>query len=136
KLLEWAPFRPPGGFRIQAVSDQLGRSQNVKRETAVEIGVFSLLVVLGVVSRLAAAELHVWNFASVTASALFAGYYLSYRRVAFLVPLLIMMISNLWLPSYPHTGMLLVVYASFLLPVLLRSVLRYSLLTLVFCAVG
>lgn len=107
----------------------------MKRETAAELCVFVLLVGMGVAWRLISNEYQLWNFASVTGTALFAGYYLHHRIAALLVPLLIMGISNIWLPEYDvpgthwwtHLAMPAVVYGAYLMPVLLRGVLRKRL---------
>jgi hypothetical protein len=55
------------------------------------------LVVVGVISRLIP---HWPNFTPVLAAALFAGVYIKDKRIAFLVPLLTMAISDLFLPFH------------------------------------
>lgn len=83
--------------------------------------VFVMLIVVGVVARFV--FLATPNFAATAAVATFAGFYFASRRLAILVPLAVMAISNLWLDSYTSWGVMLVVYASFLFPVLLSHAL-------------
>ena len=77
---------------------------------------------------------HPPNMTSVTAVALFGGAYFSDRRLAFLVPLAALFLSDLVLGFYDHMG---VVYASFALIVCIglwlgkdRSVVRIAAATL------
>jgi hypothetical protein len=61
---------------------------------------------------------HIPNFNPVVAAALFAGATLDRRWLAFAVPVLGMLISDLFLPR-AHLGVSIVVYAALLLPVLI-----------------
>ena len=81
--------------------------------------VFVLLVALGVGGRFQFIDIP--NFTPIAAIALFAGFYFRYRMAAFIVPLLILTISNFWLPLYSTWEVGVVIYAAFLLPVLLGS---------------
>ena len=76
------------------------------------------MIAAAVVSRLIP---HPWNLTSMAATALFAGAYLEDRRLAFLVPLAALFISDLALGFY--RGMA-VVYFSFALIVCLGMWLR------------
>lgn len=111
---------------------------HVKRETIAEISVFVMLVTVGVGMRFVSNSLELWNFTPVTATALFAAYYLSRRSVAMAVPLLVMVLSNIWLPGYGDWRMIVAVYVAAALPVLFRGLLRnrYRLTTIAFCTVG
>ena len=110
----------------------------MRRENLANISVFLFLVALAIWMRLASNAWQLWNFAPVTATALFAGFYFSRRWVAVLVPLSIMVLSNLILPSYSSVGMMIVVYIALVLPVMLRAVLRkrLSVGTVGLCAAG
>ncbi len=110
----------------------------MKRETVAEIWVFVLLVAVGVGMRLMSNSLELWNFAPVTAAALFAGYFLSRRSVAVAVPVLIMVVSNFWLLSYDDWRVAVAIYAAVALPVLCRGILRkrYSVVAIGGCAAG
>ncbi|MDH3717512.1 MAG: hypothetical protein OES79_05265 [Planctomycetota bacterium] len=91
--------------------------------TLKDVTVFALLLVVGVVGRFACLDIP--NFQPTAAVALFAGFYFAQRRLALLVPLVVMAISNLWLDSYLSWTEMILVYAAFLWPVLLgRHLLR------------
>lgn len=97
----------------------------MKRETIIELGVFAGLVALGVVTRLITAEFkELSNFTATAAAALFAGYYFRKRWVATLVPLALMVVSNLALRQYNSVGQMAIVYIALILPVILGLVLR------------
>lgn len=64
---------------------------------------------------------HPANMASITAVALFGGAYLSDKRLAFLVPLAALFLSDLVLGLYPHME---VIYGSFALVVCIGLWLR------------
>lgn len=65
------------------------------------------------------------NFAPVAAVAMFAGYYFTSRRVAFLVPMLSMLITDAIIGSYQPL-LMVTVYSLLLVPILMRSWLRSS----------
>ena len=111
---------------------------SVKRETIAEISVFVLLVAVGVGMRVMSNALELWNFAPVTATALFAGYYLSRRSMAMAVPVLVMVLSNIWLPEYGDWRVAVAIYTAVTLPVLCRGILhkKYSTLVIGGCAAG
>jgi hypothetical protein len=82
---------------------------------------FAFLVAFGVLGRRFQPE---WNFTPTAALALFGGYLFTQRRAAWLLPVTILAISNVWLGPYNHTGELIAVYASFLIPVALGGLMR------------
>jgi len=86
-----------------------------------ELPVFIFLIVAGVAIRLACLDLP--NFAPVAAIGLFAGFYMSRRSLALLVPLAIMAISDRWAGGYSWIVMSSV-YGCFLVPPLLGRALR------------
>src|SRR5260370_5257111 len=93
--------------------------------------VIALIIVAAAVSRLIP---HPPNIASITAVALFGGAYLTDKRLALVVPLAALLLSDLVLGFYRHME---IVYGSFLLVVCLgfwlqrnRSVLRIAGATL------
>ena len=83
------------------------------------VGVGSLLVLVCVVARLLP---HPPNFTPVAAVALFAGAYFSRRWLAVAVVLVGMAISDVLLGAY-DLGVMAVVYASLLLPILAKPLL-------------
>ena len=85
------------------------------------LSVFCLLVGIGIVGRLGEPD---WCFTPLAAITLFSGYYFSNRWTAMLVPLSVMTISDLWLPTYQFAPVLLVVYVALLLPVVCGRMLR------------
>ncbi len=87
------------------------------------LAVFCLLVLVGVVGRLAQPA---WCVTPLAAIALFSGFYFANRWAAILVPLAAMTVSDFWLPAYQHGGIMLAVYAAWLLPVVLGRSLRRS----------
>jgi hypothetical protein len=97
---------------------------NMKRDHMISVCVFGLLVLIGVAGRLAQPA---WAFTPLAAIALFAGYFFANRCVALLVPMTAMLLSDLWLPSYGHVGIMAVVYAALALPVLFGTALQRRL---------
>ncbi len=76
------------------------------------------LIVVGVISRLVP---HWPNFTPVLAAALFAGVYIKDKKLAFLVPLLTMVISDLFLPFHQ---MFFFTYGAIALVVLLGTMIK------------
>ena len=80
--------------------------------------VFGVLVLAGIAGRFI--FLDIPNFKPTAAVALFAGFFFARRHLAILVPLLIMLLSNLWLDGYLTWGEMIVVYAAMIFPAVLR----------------
>jgi hypothetical protein len=122
-----------------------GMPKAMKRELISNVLVFCLLVVLGVGTRwvseanypklsgLAANEpsnissIGLANFTAIGAISLFAGYFFRPRIAAFLVPLAVMVISNLCLRHYNNFPQMGIVYVALLLPVAIGLILRRNL---------
>lgn len=83
--------------------------------------VFCLLIAIGVAGRWGQPQ---WSVTPLAATALFAGYYFAQRWLAFLVPIVILTISNLALPQYDSVPVMLSVYLAMAIPVLLGGLLR------------
>jgi hypothetical protein len=94
----------------------------MKRNLAVECVVFALLIVLASLGRLLA---HTPNFTPVAAAALFAGMFFRRRLVAAAVPVIGMIISDLFIGFYPLMIML-TVYAATVFPIYLRKFVASS----------
>ncbi|MFO0899129.1 MAG: DUF6580 family putative transport protein [Pirellulales bacterium] len=94
----------------------------MKKSAAQEVFVFALLVACGVAGRFAFLETP--NFTPTGAVALFAGFYFSRALVAALAPLAVLILSNLWLPTYNNAGEMAAVYGAFLLAAGLGWMLR------------
>jgi hypothetical protein len=119
--------------------------RNMKRETIANVLVFCLLVILGVASRwvseanypklsgLATNEasdlqsIGLANFTAIGAISLFAGYFFRPRIAAFLMPLAVMIVSNLCLQHYNNFPQMGIVYVALLLPVAFGLLLRRNL---------
>jgi uncharacterized membrane protein len=93
----------------------------VKKDTVVRLTIFASLVTAGALSRVYFRELP--NFAPIAAMALFSGYYFRSAKVAVLVPLLAMALSDLFIGGY-EWQMMVVVYSALALPVAFRVLLR------------
>ena len=89
-----------------------------------EILLFRLLLalVLMVIAAGLRAAPHPWNFTPMGAMALFSGAIIRDRRLAFLFPLLTLLAGDVFLGFHKLT---LIVYASFLLSVLIGRLLRH-----------
>jgi hypothetical protein len=85
-----------------------------QKHTVHELVVFVLLVGIAVAGRWGEP---VWCFTPVAAVAVFAGYYFANWRVALLVPLASLAISDLWLPAYNNFPVFMSTYAILTLPV-------------------
>jgi hypothetical protein len=101
----------------------------MKRESLTNIVVFCLLVALGVATRWMsdAFKPELSNFTAIGATALFAGYFFTNRLAAILVPLAVMVVSNLCLQPYNNFGQFAIVFIALLLPVAIGMFLRRKL---------
>ena len=93
-----------------------------QRTPAITLLLMLALVIFGVVFRLAAIAP---NFAPIAACALLAGAVIADRRLALLVPLTAMLISDLLIGSY-QPQVMIAVYAGLTLPVLLGRYLQHK----------
>jgi len=93
----------------------------VNRDSVRELTVFALLLAIGVVGRWY--EL-TWNFTPLAAVTVLGGYYFRQILPAVLLPIGILTVSNLLLPSYPHWQVQLSVYAMILVPLVLGRAAR------------
>lgn len=101
----------------------------MKRETILNLSLFSLLVCVAVAGRWLGASDR-WaglppNFTPVAAVGLLAGFVFSSTALALLVPIAALAVSNLCLDSYGSLTLGATVYASFLAAPLLGRWLRY-----------
>lgn len=97
----------------------------MNRYNLIACGVFALLVVLGVASRLAVLVCP-WvppNFQAIAGTAPFAGFFFRSRSFAASVPLVAMVVSDLVIGGY-ELPVMLAVYASLAAPIAWRSWLR------------
>lgn len=87
--------------------ENITRTHSITSEILLAIG----LVVLGVLLRVAFGDIP--NFAPVAAIGLFSGFCLSRKTIAIVIPLAIMLISNIWFGGY-HWLVMLSVYACYM----------------------
>jgi hypothetical protein len=92
-----------------------------RRSLLFDLGLATLLIVAGIWLRLA--FLHLPNFAPVAGFGLFAGFLLTRKSVALLVPAAIVVISDFWIGTY-HPGIMLSVLGCFLVTPLLGAWLK------------
>lgn len=84
--------------------------------TARQLTLFAALVAFGVLGRWLQPA---WNFTPVAAVAGFSAFYFGSAAIALLATFAVLAISNLILPDYQSTGMMLAVFAAYVVPVLL-----------------
>jgi hypothetical protein len=87
------------------------REQNIQ-----DLLVFGLLVAIGVAGRWGQPE---WCFTPTAAAAIFAGYYFVRWPIAALVPVAILAVSDLMLPAYDSTAVMVATYGVMTVPVAL-----------------
>ncbi len=92
------------------------RQQNLQ-----DVLVFALLVAIGVSGRWGQPQ---WNFTPTAAAAIFAGFYFSRVAIASLVPIAILVISDLLLPAHNSVAVMIVTYAAMTAPVWFGRMLR------------
>jgi hypothetical protein len=83
--------------------------------------VLALLVAIGVAGRWGQPQ---WCFTPTAAAAVFAGYYFSRISLAVVVPIAILLISDLLLPAYNSFAVMVATYAIMILPVWFGRLLR------------
>jgi len=82
--------------------------------------IYFLLIIIGFLTRFMP---HPMNFTAVGAIALFSGYYFKDKRIAFIVPMTIMLLSD-WFIGFYQWQLLASVYAAFALVVLLGIIIK------------
>jgi hypothetical protein len=96
------------------MNTQLSQNENL---------LYRLLLALGIIALAAALRIapHPWNFTPVGAMALFSGAVIKNRRLAFVVPLLVLFLGDIFIGFHK---LMPIVYASFLLSVAIGFWLR------------
>lgn len=90
-----------------------------KKITSIEYALAAVFILIGVISRVLP---HPWNFAPISAIAMFGGVYLS-RKSALILPLVAMFISDLFIGFY-ELPVMASVYLSFLLTVFIGFLVK------------
>jgi len=86
-----------------------------------DVLVFTLLVGIGVAGRWGQPQ---WCFTPTAAAALFAGFYFSRLAIAAMVPVAILVISDLLLPAYNSVPVMIATYVVMTMPVFLGRMMR------------
>jgi hypothetical protein len=95
-------------------------SQN-RQQNLQDVLVFALLVAIGVAGRWGQPQ---WAVTPTAAAAVFAGFYFSRTAIAVMVPIAILVLSDLILPAYNSVPVMIATYAIMTLPVWLGRLLR------------
>lgn len=82
--------------------------------------IYYILILLGILTRILP---HAPNFTAVAAVALFSGYYIKNKKIAFVVPMAIMLLSD-WKLGFYQWQILASVYVSFAVVVLLGVLIK------------
>lgn len=82
--------------------------------------IYYLLIIIGFLTRFVP---HYANFTAIGAIALFSGYYFNNKKIAFIVPILVMLLTDLLIGFY-QWELLLSVYVSFSFIVLLGIIIK------------
>ena len=81
-----------------------------------DLALFALLLAIGVVGRLASPT---WNFTPLVAVAVVGGFYFRHLLAALLLPVSVLAVSDLWLPSHDSLPVMLSVHVMLIVPLLL-----------------
>jgi hypothetical protein len=88
----------------------------MNRDTIRELAVFALLLAIGVLGRWAQPT---WNFTPIMAVTALGGYYFRQNLAAFLLPVGILAISDILLPTHDNWPVLISVHMMMIVPLLL-----------------
>jgi hypothetical protein len=92
----------------------------MKKDSIQENVVIASLIFLAIICRLATNKLELWNFNAIGASALFGGIVIKNRRLAYILPLLTLFLTDLFFQLFTsiqgfYGGQMIFVYGAFLL---------------------
>lgn len=95
----------------------------MKKDSIREILIVAMLIFLSALCRVFTNEIGLWNFNAIGAAALFGGIVLKDKRLAYVIPLLSLFLSDVFLQCFTsihaldrdYLGQLLFVYGAFLL---------------------
>ncbi|WP_343674542.1 DUF6580 family putative transport protein [Chitinophaga sp.] len=103
------------------------------------------LIFLAIISRVITNNLQLWNFNAIGASALFGGMMIRNKRLAYLLPVLTLFVSDLFLQLFtnvqtfygPYIGQLFFVYGAFLFTTWIATrIKKADALTILIASVG
>ncbi len=93
----------------------------MNRDTLRELAVFALLLAIGVLGRWAQPT---WNFTPVMAVTALGGYYFRQNIAAILLPMGILAVSDVLLPTHDNWAVLISVHVMMVIPLLLGRLAR------------
>jgi positive regulator of sigma E activity len=116
----------------------------MKKDTRENI-LIAVLIFLAVISRVITNNLQLWNFNAIGASALFGGMMIRNKRLAYLLPILTLFLSDLFLQFFTNVqafygayiGQLFFVYGAFLFITWIATrIKKADALTILFASIG
>jgi len=117
----------------------------MKKDSIREILIVAMLIFLSALCRIFTNQIGLWNFNAIGAAALFGGIVLKDKRLAYVVPLLSLFLSDVFLQCFTsihaldrdYLGQLLFVYGAFLLITWIGTLIRkVNVLTLLLSSIG
>ncbi len=117
----------------------------MKKDSIREIFVIAMLIFLSALCRIFTNQIGLWNFNAIGAAALFGGIVLKDKRLAYVIPLLSLFLSDVFLHYFTniralapdYIGQLLFVYGAFLLITWIATLIKkVNVLTLLLSSIG
>ncbi|MCF6405882.1 hypothetical protein L3C95_23485 [Chitinophaga filiformis] len=117
----------------------------MKKDSIREILIVAMLIFLSALCRIFTNQIGLWNFNAIGAAALFGGIVLKDKRLAYVVPLVSLFLSDVFLQCFTsihaldrnYLGQLLFVYGAFLLITWIGTTIKkVNMLTLLLSSVG
>lgn len=117
----------------------------MKKDSIREILIVAMLIFLSALCRIFTNQIGLWNFNAIGAAALFGGIVLKDKRLAYVVPLLSLFLSDVFLQCFTsihaldrnYLGQLLFVYGAFLLITWIGTLIKkVNVLTLLLSSIG
>ena len=114
----------------------------MKKESIQENVVIASLIFLAIICRLATNQLELWNFNAIGASALFGGIVIKNKRLAYLLPLLTLFLTDIFFQLFTsiqgfYGGQMFFVYGAFLLITFVGTLIRkINALNVIVAAIG
>jgi hypothetical protein len=114
----------------------------MKKESIQENVVIASLIFLVIICRLATNQLQLWNFNALGASALFGGIVIKNKRLAYLLPLLTLFLTDVFFQLFTsiqgfYGGQMVFVYGAFLLITFAGTLIKkVNALNVILAAIG
>jgi hypothetical protein len=114
----------------------------MKKSSLPEILLIAALILLAGLGRLVSNELQLWNFSAIGASALFGGVVIKNKRLAYILPLATLFLTDLFFELFTgidgfYGAQMFFVYGAFLLITLIGTRIRkVNALTILLASIG